>query len=114
MATKIRVENLPCDITEDVLENVFSQVGSVESVRIQPELLSFSAKKCFGYVEMSLDVDAYRAVHCFNNATLHNRKIHIIEDKPLYERAKNVVLQQMHVLARQAEDIKQQYVRKFH
>jgi RNA recognition motif-containing protein len=113
MATKIRVDNLSCDITEDNLMDVFSQVGAVESVKIQTDLLTWHSK-CSGYVEMSLDVDAYRAVHCFNGATFNDKRIHITEDKPLYERARDVVLQQVHAIAQQAEDIKREYAKKFH
>lgn len=114
MATKIRVDNLPCDITEDVLKDVFSQVGSVESVRIQSDLLAFRAKKCSGFVEMSLDVDAYRAVNCLNGATFLDQKVQLTEDKPLYERAKDVFLHQVQTLTQQAEVIKREYSRKFH
>jgi len=113
MATKIRVDNLSCDITEDTLKDVFSQVGSVESVKIQADRLTWHPK-CSGFVEMSLDVDAYRAVNCFNGATFNDKKIELTEDKPLYERAKDVFLHQVHTLTLQAEDIKRQYAKKFH
>ena len=113
MATRIRVENLSCDITEDTLLDVFSQVGAVESVRIHPDFLKWRSK-CSGYVEMSLDVDAFRAVNCLDGATLHDKKVHLIEDKPLYERAREVVLQQVHALSQQAEIIKRQYSRRSH
>jgi RNA recognition motif-containing protein len=111
MAIKIRIDNLACDITEDALKDVFSQVGAVESVKIRSDSIAFLTTKCSGYVEMTLEVDTYRAVRCLNGATFHNRKIHLIEDRPLYERAREVMLSQMQTLAQHAEDLKRQYSR---
>jgi len=90
MATTIFVENLPSDITEDKLEDVFAQVGTVQSVKIRPELLTLFTDhpKEYGVVEMALGVDAYRAINCFEGATLKDRKIHVKEAYPLLERAK--------------------------
>jgi RNA recognition motif-containing protein len=91
MATKVYIENLPCDITADRLEDIFSQIGSVESVKLETELIT-RRPKCAGYVEMSLDVDAFRAVNCFNGATFRDRKIHVEEAKPFYEWAREILL----------------------
>ncbi|MGE5172765.1 MAG: RNA recognition motif domain-containing protein [Betaproteobacteria bacterium] len=100
MATKIFVENLPFDITEDMLKDIFAQIGDVESVKIQTDLITHRPKGS-GYVEMSLDVDAYRAVHCFNGATLKDKKIYLKEAKPFYERAKDMLRQRVSMLAQQ-------------
>jgi RNA recognition motif-containing protein len=91
MATKIHVENLPCDISEERLRDIFAQIGSVESVKLETDLIT-RRPKCAGYVEMSLDVDAFRAVNCFDGATFKDRKIHVEEAKPFYERAKEVLM----------------------
>jgi hypothetical protein len=40
---------------------------------------------------MALDVDAYRAVNCFEGATFKNGIIHLREEDPLMERARNVL-----------------------
>lgn len=93
MATKIYVENLPCDITEERLEDIFAQIGAVESVRLETDLIT-RRPKCAGYVAMSLDLDAFRAVNCFNGATFGNKKIHVEEIKPLYERAREILMSQ--------------------
>ena len=94
MAIKVFIENLPSDITEDSLMDVFSQIGSVESVKIQVDLLTHRPKGS-GYVEMSLDVDAYRAVNCFNGATFKDRKIYVQVAIPFYERAMQVLWQRL-------------------
>ena len=92
MATTIFVENLPSDITEDRLKDVFAQIGEVESVKIKSELLTLLSTHPQGYgiVEMALEVDAYRAIHCFEGATFKDRKIHVKEAYPLFEKAKNM------------------------
>lgn len=90
--TRIYVENLPSDITEDGLKDVFTQIGEVQSVKIRPDLLTIltSHPKGFGVVEMSLEVDAYRAVNFFEGATFKDSKIHVEEATPLLEKAKSL------------------------
>ncbi len=100
MAPKIYVENLPFDITEDRLKDIFAQIGDVESVKLQTDLITHRPKGS-GYVEMSLDVDAYRAVNCFNGATLKDKKIYLKEARPFYERAKDALRQRVSMLAQQ-------------
>ena len=87
---KISVENLPADITENSLEGVFAQIGEVQSVRIKTDLLTWRPNG-HGIVDMTLEVDAYRAINCFEGATLKDRKIHVKEAYPLYEKAKNAI-----------------------
>src|SRR5262245_39536936 len=93
MSAKIHVENLPCDISEERLKDIFSQIGSVESVKLETDLIT-RRPKCAGYVEMSLDVDAFRAVNCFNGAMFKDRKIRVEEAKPFYEKAREILMNQ--------------------
>jgi len=92
MATTIYVENLPENITEERLKDVFAQIGEVQSVKIKTDLLSrlTSQTTGCGLVEMALDVDAYRAISFFEGATFNDRKIHVKEAYPLYEKAKSM------------------------
>jgi RNA recognition motif-containing protein len=92
VSKKIIVENLPYDITEESLKNFFSQIGAVESVRINTDLLSRRPKGS-GCVEMSLDVDAFRAINCFNGASLKDKKVALKEARPLIEQAKYILKQ---------------------
>jgi len=87
---KISIENLPADITEDSLEGVFAQMGEVQSVKIKTDLLTWRPNG-HGIVDMTLEVDAYRAINCFEGATFQDRKIHVTETYPLLEKAKNVI-----------------------
>lgn len=89
MASRISVENLPPDITEERLRDIFSQIGEVQSVKIQTDLIT-RRPTGRGFVEMPLDVDAYRAVNFFEGATIKDRKIHLVEEMPLIDRAKDI------------------------
>ena len=89
MASRISVENLPPDITEERLRDIFSQIGEVQSVKIQTDLIT-RRPTGRGFVDMSLDIDAYRAVNFFEGATIKDRKIHLAEAMPLIDRAKDI------------------------
>ena len=84
---KISVENLPADITEERLKDVFGQMGEVQSVKLKTDLLTWQPNGQ-GVVDMTLEVDAYRAINCFEGATFKNGKIHVKETYPLLEKAK--------------------------
>jgi RNA recognition motif-containing protein len=85
---KITVDNLPADMTEERLKDVFGQMGEVLSVRLKTDLLTWQPNGQ-GVVDMTLEVDAYRAINCFEGATFKDRKIHVKEAYPLLEKAKN-------------------------
>jgi len=84
---KISIENLPTDITEERLRDVFGQIGEVQSVKLKTDLLTWRPNGQ-GIVDMALEVDAYRAINCFEGATFKDRKIHVRETYPLLEKAK--------------------------
>jgi RNA recognition motif-containing protein len=90
MPKRIYVENLPPDITAERLKSIFDQIGEVQSVRIKTDFLTIRPK-CSGIVDMALDVDAYRAVNCFEGATFKNGAIHLKEEDPLMEKARLVL-----------------------
>jgi RNA recognition motif-containing protein len=85
---KISVENLPSDITEQGLKDVFGQIGEVQSVKLKTDLLTWRPNGQ-GIVDMTLSVDAYRAINCFEGAAFKDKKIHVRETYPLLEKAKN-------------------------
>jgi len=92
MATNVRVENLPSDITEKRLKDIFSQIGEVQSVIIKTNLLT-GRPRGYGFVEMSLDVDAFRAVNILDGISFKDKRIHLKEEKPLIVRAKEILSQ---------------------
>jgi RNA recognition motif-containing protein len=86
---KISVENLPADITEERLKDVFGQMGEVQSVKLKTDLLTWQPNGQ-GIVEMTLEVDAYRAINCFEGAAFRDKRIHVRETYPMLEKAKNM------------------------
>ncbi len=113
MASRIYVENLPNDITEDGLKDVFSQIGAVESVKLEAGLFTHRSKGS-GYIDMLLDVDAFRVVNCFDGALFKDRQIHLKEAKPFHQWAKDVLRRRADILAHKAEEMKRQYTNKIH
>ncbi|MCK9418122.1 MAG: RNA-binding protein [Nitrospirae bacterium] len=87
---KISVENLPNSITEERLKDVFGQMGEVQSVKLKTDLLTWQLNGQ-GVVDMTLEVDAYRAINCFEGAIFTDKKIHVKETYPLFEKAKNAL-----------------------
>jgi len=90
MASGIYIENLPSDITEEGLRDMFGQLGDVQSVKIKTGLFTHRPTGQ-GLVEMSLDLDAYRAINCFDGACIKEKKLRLKEVKPLVMRAKEAL-----------------------
>ena len=61
MAKKLYVGNLPYTVTEDELREVFARNGEVQSVRIITDAAT-GRSKGFGFVEMTSDEDADKAI----------------------------------------------------
>jgi RNA recognition motif-containing protein len=68
-------------VTEDRLQQHFSQYGSVLSARIIMDKFS-GRSKGFGFVEMSSDQEAERAVNALNGTDLEGRNIVVSEARP--------------------------------
>ena len=107
MSARIYVENLPYNMTEESLKDIFAQIGEVQTVKMQTDLLT-NRPKGSGFIEMSLEVDAYRAVNCFDGATFKDRKIHVEEVRPFYEKARELLRSRVQVLAQYSADWKKQ------
>ncbi|MCX6798083.1 MAG: RNA-binding protein [Candidatus Falkowbacteria bacterium] len=82
---KLFIGNLPYQITEDELKDAFSAAGTVESVFIVKDRMTGRAKG-FGFVEMSSDDEAGKAVSMFNNQEMGGRKIIVNEARPMEKR----------------------------
>jgi RNA recognition motif-containing protein len=81
MPSKLYVGNLPYAVTNDDLQELFSQVGQVQSVAIITDKFSGQSKG-FGFVEMSTAEEASRAIQQFNDTELKGRNIKVNEAKP--------------------------------
>ncbi len=85
MATKLFVGSLAWATTDDDLKEFFSQVGKVESANVIVDRET-NRSKGFGFVEMSSDEEAKKAVDELNGKDLGGRPIVVNEARPRTER----------------------------
>ena len=85
LGKKLYVGGLPYSTDESSLENLFTGAGTVESVRIITDRDTGRAKG-FGFVEMSNDSEASRAISMYNGAEFGGRTINVSEARPQTER----------------------------
>lgn len=85
MAKNLFVGGLPFSVTEDALGQLFTQYGQVQSVSIIKDKYTGSSRG-FGFVEMSTDEEAKKAIEKLNNYNLEGRNIVVKEalPKPTY------------------------------
>src|SRR5688572_12517017 len=81
MATKLYVGNLSYNVTEERLLQHFAQHGSVVSARIITDKFS-GRSKGFGFVEMSSDQEAEKAINALNGTDFEGRNIVVSEARP--------------------------------
>ena len=85
MAKKLYVGNLSYNMTEETLKETFSAAGSVDSAIIIKDKMS-GRSKGFGFVEMSSDEEAIKAIEMFNGKELDGRALTVNEARPMEER----------------------------
>jgi cold-inducible RNA-binding protein len=81
MGKKLYVGNLPFSATEQVLTDTFTKCGTVESARIITDRDS-GRSKGFGFVEMSSDAEAQKAIDTLNGSDWEGRQLTVNEAKP--------------------------------
>ncbi len=82
---KLYVGNLSFTATEEDLKGLFEKVGTVQSVSIIKDKYSDHSKG-FGFVEMTNDDDAKKAIEQYNGTDFKGRNIRVAEAKPLEKR----------------------------
>jgi RNA recognition motif-containing protein len=85
MATKLFVGSLAWATTDDSLQAFFSQAGTVTSARVITDRAT-GRSKGFGFVEMSTDEEAQKAVAELNGKDLDGRTIVVNEARPMEPR----------------------------
>jgi RNA recognition motif-containing protein len=82
MSNRLYVGSLSFETTEETLKELFSQAGAVNSVTI---ILDKNTGKSrgFGFVEMSNEEEAKKAIEMFNGKELDGRKIIVDEARPI-------------------------------
>ncbi|MBO0612079.1 MAG: hypothetical protein RL122_2688 [Pseudomonadota bacterium] len=81
MATKLYVGNLPYSITQQTLQDKFSQYGDVTSVSVITDR-DTGQNKGFAFVEMSSGSDAQKAIDGLNGTDIDGRSVKVNEAKP--------------------------------
>ncbi len=81
----IFVGNLSFTATEDTVRSMFEAYGSVERVSIVTDR-DTGQPKGFGFVEMTGDAEAERAIEALNGTELSGRALTINEARPKTER----------------------------
>lgn len=88
MAKKVYVGGLPYSIDSDSLRELFAQAGTVETADVITDRDS-GRSKGFGFVEMSTDEEAQKAIEMFNEQDLEGRSLTVNEARPREERPRN-------------------------
>lgn len=78
---KLYVGNLPYNVTEDQLRQMFSEYGSVGSVNVITDKFSGQSKG-FGFVEMADNSEADAAIKGLNETNQGGRNIKVNEARP--------------------------------
>ncbi|MBW1971923.1 MAG: RNA-binding protein [Deltaproteobacteria bacterium] len=78
MSKKIYVGNISFKATEDAVRELFLTVGEVESVNIITDSYTGQSKG-FGFVEMSSEEDASKAIETLNGTTFMERTLSVAE-----------------------------------
>ena len=75
---KIYVGNLSFSTTEEMLRSLFEKYGPVESVNIVTDR-DTGQPRGFGFVEMSNDVEAVKAISALNGTDFEGRRLNVDE-----------------------------------
>jgi RNA recognition motif-containing protein len=81
MSVKLYVGNLSYEVTDAELNELFSPLGVIESVKIITDRYTGNSKG-FGFVEMSSREEADKAINELNGKTIRNRAIVVNEARP--------------------------------
>jgi RNA recognition motif-containing protein len=81
MGRKLYVGNLPYEVGETDLQDLFAQAGSVESVTVMRDQMTGRARG-FAFVEMSTDEEAQKAIDALNSREFGGRNLTVNEARP--------------------------------
>ena len=85
MGRKLYVGNLPYEVGETELQELFGRAGSVESVTVMRDQTTGRARG-FGFVEMSTDEEAQTAIRELNASQVGGRSLTVNEARPKADR----------------------------
>lgn len=85
MGKKLYVGNLPYAVDTQTLSDIFGQFGTVESVNIISDRET-GRSKGFGFIEMSSESEAQKAIEELNGKDCEGRPMTVNEAKPQRKR----------------------------
>ncbi len=86
MNKKLYVGNMPYEVTQEQIRELFAQVGEVTEVSLITDRET-GRLKGFGFVEMSTEEGSKEAIKRFNGYTLNDRALTVNEARPREERS---------------------------
>src|SRR2546430_4210242 len=81
MSRKLYVGNLPYEVGETELHELFGRAGAIESVRVMRDQATGRARG-FAFVEMQTEEDAQKAITQFNGTDMGGRQLVVNEARP--------------------------------
>ncbi len=85
METKLYVGNLSYSTTEEDLQNLFAQAGTIVSVTLIKDR-DTGRSKGFAFVEMESQSDVEKAIQMFNGYSMDDRELRVSIARPREER----------------------------
>ena len=83
---KLYVGNLPYEVTDTDLKDMFSKAGEVASAVIILDKMNRNRSKGFGFVEMTNDAEADAAIEMYNGKDMGGRSLTVNEARPMERR----------------------------
>ncbi len=81
MESKLYVGNLSYNVTEESLRELFSQAGEIKELSLIMDR-DTRRPKGFGFVEMTTQVDAEKAIQMFNDYDMDGRRLTVNIARP--------------------------------
>ena len=85
MASKLYVGNLSYSVTEEQLRELFSQAGTIKEIAMIMDR-DTQRPKGFGFVEMTTQAEAEKAIEMFNEHELDGRRLMVNMARPKEDR----------------------------
>jgi cold-inducible RNA-binding protein len=86
MGRKLYVGNLPYEVGEADLQQLFAAAGTVETVNVMRDMATGRARG-FAFIEMGTDEEAQKAIQQFNEQPYNGRNLTVNEARPKPERS---------------------------
>jgi RNA recognition motif-containing protein len=82
---KLFIGGLPYSFSEEALKTLFADCGNVASAVIIKDRMT-GRSKGFGFVEMSSEAEAEKAISMYNNQEVEGRRLNVSVARPMTER----------------------------